>query len=254
MSNRLLALCVCLGVISAVVAEADGQTRRDVFEEANVHYQERRYDSAIVLYGRILEDGVESAPLYFNLANSYFRNGDLGRAILNYLRARRLDPRDDDINANLEFAKGFTRVQMEGVRLNPINSAMEAAVSGVSLQFLTWLSSMFFVGLFVLLALRYGLGWRNNWLRRTILLVLALVLTSASLTTFKYRHDYVTRWAVLTCDSCPVHIGPSEGLEVELQGAPGLVVEILDESGDWYNVLFENKRRGWIRRDLVAEV
>ncbi|MCB2229328.1 tetratricopeptide repeat protein [bacterium] len=233
---------------------SEAATRREAFETANQLYQNRQYDSAIVLYEKILADSVESPALYFNLGNAYFKQGDLGHAVLNYLRARRLDPGDGDIEANLSFARGYTRVQMEGVRLNPISSIMESAVSGFRLSTLAWISALFFIGLFVLLSLRFGLGWRENWLRRTIVLVLVLLVVAAVFTTFKYRHDFLTRWAVLTCDQCPVYIGPSEDLDIELQGAPGLVVEIVDQSGEWYNVLFENKRRGWIRRDLVAEV
>jgi uncharacterized protein YgiM (DUF1202 family) len=59
---------------------------------------------------------------------------------------------------------------------------------------------------------------------------------------------------VLIAEDCPVTTGPSEQSDVELEGAPGLVVEVLDESGDYYNVLFENKRRGWIRKELVAVI
>ena len=245
-----------LGVLIVVLAAATsfGATRREAFEEANRLYQDRKFDSAIVLYEKILADSVESAPLYFNLGNAYFKTGDIGHAILNYLRAQRLNPGDDDIEANLAFARGFTRVQMEGVRLNPISGAMESAVAGFRLSTLAWISSLFFIALFVLMAIRYGLGWRENWLRRSIILALVLLLVSAVFTTFKYRHDFLTRWAVLTCEQCPVYIGPSDDLDIELQGAPGLVVEIIDQSGDWYNVLFENKRQGWIRQDLVAEV
>ncbi|MBD3331836.1 hypothetical protein GF356_03210, partial [candidate division GN15 bacterium] len=48
--------------------------------------------------------------------------------------------------------------------------------------------------------------------------------------------------------------GPSEKSEIELQGAPGLVVEVLAEKDGFYNVQFENQRRGWIDKDLVAVV
>lgn len=245
---------ICAVLTLAGASSLYGGTRREAFDEANLLYQERSYDSAIVLYEAILADHVESAPLYFNLGNAYFKKGDLGRAVLNYLRARRLDPGDSDIEANLAFALGFTRVQMEGVQLNPVSSLMVSAVSNFQLTTLAWLSSLLFICLFVLLSLRFGLGWRGNGLRRWIIAVSLLLVVSAGLTTFKYRHDFLTRWAVLICDECPVYIGPSEDLDIELQGAPGLVVEILDQSGEWYNVLFENKRRGWIRQDLLAEV
>ncbi|MBD3402503.1 tetratricopeptide repeat protein [candidate division GN15 bacterium] len=254
MAKRILWLLLLVPVVISFGVEADAQTRREAFDQANRLFQDGRYDSAIVLYERILADRVESASLYFNLGNAYFKQGDIGRAVLNYLRAERLDPRDDDISANLEFARGYTRVQMEGVKLNPISGVIESIIDPVRLNTLAWISSLLFIAFFVLLSLRYGLDFRDAWLRRSAVLILVLLIAASLLTTYKYRHDYLTRRAVLTCDQCPVYIGPSEDLDVELQGAPGLVVEIVDQSGDWYNVLFENKRRGWIRSDLVAEV
>ena len=74
------------------------------------------------------------------------------------------------------------------------------------------------------------------------------------MTTFKYRQDFLARRAVIVAEDSQVHTGPSDQSEIELDGAPGLIVQIVEESGDYYNVLFENKRRGWIHKDLVAEI
>ena len=252
MRSRLF-LLTCMAMM-LMVSALSAQTRLEAFEQANTLYQESNYDSAIVVYNRIIDDGVESAPLFFNLGNAYFKNGDLGHSILFYMRALRLEPGDDDIRANLEFARSFTRVQMEGVALNPVNSLMAEIVAPYRLNTLAWVSSAFFIILVLLLALRFGYGYRSSLMRTGIVLSLILLVVCSMITTFKYRHDYLTRRAVLVAEECPVFGGPSEEMDVELQGAPGLTVEILDESGDWYNVLFENSRRGWIRKDLVAEV
>lgn len=225
-----------------------------LFEVANDAYQAQNYDSALTVYLRIEKIGIESAPLYFNMGNAYFKNGDLGHAVLYYLKARRLDPGDEDIAANLEFARSFTRVQMEGVELNPLSSFLQSIVAPYRLNTLAWIASALFILFMVLLMARFGLNMRHPAMRSGIVTMLVLVLLAAGVTTFKYRTDFLTRRAVLTHDETPVRTGPSEELDIELQGAPGLVVEIVDESGDWYNVLFENKRRGWVRKELVAEL
>jgi hypothetical protein len=127
-------------------------------------------------------------------------------------------------------------------------------VAPYRLNTLAWLASACFVMFVVMLAVRFGLGYVGGAVRAGLWVTLALVVVTSGVTTFKYRHDYLTQRAVLVADDAPVYSGPSDDLNVELQGAPGLVVEILSESGDYYNILFENKRRGWIRKDLVAEV
>lgn len=64
------------------------------------------YQQAIAGYHKIIKDGdVHNAKLYYNLANSYLLTDDLGRAILNYRRAQRLDSANPDIHKNLNFAR-----------------------------------------------------------------------------------------------------------------------------------------------------
>ncbi|MGH8015443.1 MAG: SH3 domain-containing protein, partial [Candidatus Zixiibacteriota bacterium] len=67
-----------------------------------------------------------------------------------------------------------------------------------------------------------------------------------------FRTDYLKKRAVVLTLEASVYSGPSSNTDLEFEGAPGLLVEIVKESGDFYDVLFENKRRGWIKKDLVA--
>lgn len=230
------------------------KSAEELFLRGNAQYEQRQFDSAIVSYATALAGGKESAPLYFNLGNAYFKNGDLGHAILYYLRAKRLEPNDDDIKSNLEFARSFTSVQMAGVPLNPVADFFEKLVGPYHLDLLAWSSSLFFVSFFILLSIRFGMRRRRGLLKTLIVTSLSFAIVLAFLTTVKYRTDFLSTRAVLIAEECPVRSGPNEQSELELQGAPGLVVDVLAESGEYYNVLFENKRRGWIRKDLVAVI
>lgn len=224
------------------------------FAQANEFYEQKDYSSAIRLYESILSEGTESAGLYYNLGNAYFKSGNLGQAIANYMRARRLDPGDPDIRHNLEFAHRLPQIQMEGVELNPIRSTLAEFVEPYRLNTLAWISSVLFILLTAALTLRYGLERNNLVVRSGIIVSLMLLLVMVSLTTFKYRHEYLTRRAVIVADESPVYTGASNQSDIELHATPGLVVEIVEESDEFYNVLFENKRRGWILKDLVAVI
>lgn len=64
------------------------------------------YRRAALRYERLLaERGISNSKLYCNLANAYFQAGDIGRAILNYRKAERLDPGDRNVQRNLAFAR-----------------------------------------------------------------------------------------------------------------------------------------------------
>jgi tetratricopeptide (TPR) repeat protein len=248
---RQIGICGLLVIASFRLACGSPE---ELFAKGNQFFEARQYDSAIISYAELLAGGYESAPAYFNLGNAYFRAGDIGHAILYYLRAQRLDPADDDIAANLEFARRYTSIQMEGVRLNPISSFFETLVGPYRLDSLAWVASLFFVLFVIMLVVRYGLNYRGIMVRGGITVTLILLLVASVLTTVKYNFDYLTMRGVVIAESCVVYTGPSVNSEKELDAAPGLIVQILGESGDFYNVLFENKRRGWMQKGLVSVV
>lgn len=58
---------------------------------------------SIAAYEKLLQGGVESAALYYNLGNAYYRTGKIAASILNYERALKLDPNNKDAKYNLEL-------------------------------------------------------------------------------------------------------------------------------------------------------
>ncbi len=241
-------------MLSMVVLAEGASAQEDLFQTGNKYYEEGNFEDAIRMFSKIEQSGVESASLYYNMGNAYFKSGDLGRAILYFHRARRLAPGDADIKNNLEFAGQFSNVQMVGVQLNPIEAFLKETVGSYHLNLLGWVSSLFLICLAALLSMKYGIQYIFTGINAAIVTAICLTVIAAGLTTFKYRIDYLDHRAVILAPEAPVYSGPSSNSELELQGAPGLVVELLGESGGFFNVLFENKRRGWIKKDLVAEI
>lgn len=75
-------------------------------------YMKSDYLSAIQVYESLLSEG-EAADLYYNLGNSYYKSGEIGKAILNYERALLLEPGNNDIRFNLDMAKAKTIDKIE---------------------------------------------------------------------------------------------------------------------------------------------
>lgn len=73
----------------------------DLYHEGNRLYQEGDFEGAAARYQAVLEAGMESAALHYNLGNAHFRLGRLADAVVAYERAARLDPGNDDARANL---------------------------------------------------------------------------------------------------------------------------------------------------------
>jgi tetratricopeptide (TPR) repeat protein len=100
---------------SALSQEAAGQggSWGGLMEAGNSRYQENDFLGALEAYLDILDAGLESPDLYYNLGNVYFKLGELGRSILNYERALGLAPGDPDVLANLELARSLTADEIE---------------------------------------------------------------------------------------------------------------------------------------------
>ena len=253
MNKRLFIILLFTVVMISVSSSWSTETAAEQFTMANKFYEEKDFASAIRLYEAALKQGVESATLYYNLGNAYFKTGDIGHAVLNYLRAKRLAPSDEDINHNLEFVRQFSRVQMEGVALNPINSFLNRIVEPYRLTTLAWISSGIFILFCIVLMFRFGIGYNGTFVRTSTVILLVLLLVAGGLTTFKYRTDYITERAVIVKET-EVLSGPTDKADIEFQGTPGLIVEIISESGNYCDVLFENKRRGWVLKEDIEKV
>ncbi len=72
-------------------------------QQADSAYSADDFALAASLYRQIMQDEGNSPQLYYNLANCEYRLGNLGKAIVNYERALRLDPTFTDAKTNLEF-------------------------------------------------------------------------------------------------------------------------------------------------------
>lgn len=62
-------------------------------------------DQAAVIYGQLLDQGVEDASVYYNLGNVAMQQRQPPTALALYERAAELSPRDSDIRHNLALAR-----------------------------------------------------------------------------------------------------------------------------------------------------
>ena len=74
------------------------------FEQANAAYNMGNYDSAKIVYEKILATDMESVPLYFNLGNAYYKMHEYPMAIYCYEKALKLDPSNEEVQTNLAIA------------------------------------------------------------------------------------------------------------------------------------------------------
>ena len=86
-----------------------------LFLEANKAYEQSEYDTAILIYDRLEASGLISWELYYNKANSFYKLNDIAYAIINYERALRLSPNNNDIAFNLRLANTKTVDKVDAI-------------------------------------------------------------------------------------------------------------------------------------------
>jgi tetratricopeptide (TPR) repeat protein len=222
-----------------------------LFMESSAYYENKAYDNALVGYLELESKNVESPTLFFNIGNCYFKNGRIGYAILYYLRAKKLAPFDEDINANLDFARQFMPTRLEGIQINPVKAFLDMVVQPFTLNSMAWISSIVFIGFILLLAAIIYLQIGTLVNKVIVYCLLVLVLVSSGLTTYKYRTEFLTKKGVIVADETRVYSGPGEDNDVEFVGGFGIIFTMEKSSGDYYLVIFENQRKGWIKKSDV---
>ena len=92
--------------------------------QGNESFLSGKFNDAIKTYESIRADGFQNGYLSYNLGNAYFRVGNKGKAILNYLEAQSLLPREEEIRANLEFAIRKTEDRLAPEKENIVTSLL----------------------------------------------------------------------------------------------------------------------------------
>ncbi len=243
----LLAIIIIVGAIDSYAIDADS-----LFAYAGTLYEDGKYNEALEVYKTIEQNNYRSAPLFFNIGNCYFELGEPGWAILYYLKARRLDPADDDIINNLEFARQFMPTRLVGVKINPFAEFMDTVVTPFTLEMSAWLASIAFILLILFLALAIHLGMRGTGTKIIGYSLLILTIATSVVTTYKYKTEYQTDYGVIVEEEANIFSAPSEESDLEFVGAFGLTFEIEKSSREYYLVMFENGRKGWINKSKVG--
>lgn len=233
------------------LTEAADISADSLFSQANDYFDEQEYDLALRDNMKLMEAGFHSASLYYNIGNCFFKQGELGYAILYYLRAKRLNPNDDDIEANLAFARQFMPTRMEGVKINPITTFFDMIVTPFTMNLMLWSASILFINFVLYLVGFIYFQYRGFYVNLTVYCLLVLVLVTSGLAGYKYRKEFLTQKGVVVAAEAEIYSAPSEISDLEFTGGYGLTFEIKKSMDEYYLVIFENKRKGWIKKENI---
>ncbi len=247
---RVALAWVLLATATWAQSAATGQ-----YNEANAHYRVGDFFQAREAYLQVTATGVEDAFLFYNLGNACFKSERLGEAILWYERARRLDPRDEDINANLRFANQV-KLDRAPVRSgNAVSRFLQDAFFFPTLGELSLFFGFGWLGLFVL-----GIWRLRNPDRRSGLFLVAILCCSStavlvgSWTVLRAHLATDAVSAIVMVDEATAHSGPDEAQTEVFAVHEGTKVRVVRGEGEWMLVRLENGLGGWVRAGVVERI
>jgi tetratricopeptide (TPR) repeat protein len=248
--KHIFILLITLLTLSTATVSAN--TLQERAEEA---YAKERYPEALQLYTRLLGGG-ESANIFYNIGNCYYRMDSIHRAVLYYEKALLLSPADEEIRFNLEMARAKTtdRITPQGEMffvtwsrgLCNLMSEHAWAVTAI-LCFL-----LFLVSIALVILLPDSLYYRIGFYTAIVTFVLCVV---ANLFAYQQKSHLDNRdTAIIMVPTVKVRSTPSDtGTELFVIHS-GTKVFIEDETATWYGIHLSDGKNGWIEKSDVEKI
>jgi tetratricopeptide (TPR) repeat protein len=257
---------------------SNNQKEQQHFENGNYAYNQKNYAVAADQYEAITLSGSEAFEIYYNLGNTYFRKGDYPHAILNYERAARLSPNDEDNLNNLALANSKIQDRFETLpelKIITFWRNITNVFSSAAWAFIT----VGFIALFFVCAFFYAL-FSSYKIKRTSFytgIVFLLLITFSLAAAFNAYHRETEKTAIVMTRAIDLLSEPETNLNTPAGGGDpsvaanavagypsgptaktiihaGTKFKILDRIGNYYKVQLPNGEKGWVTASDIALV
>jgi tetratricopeptide (TPR) repeat protein len=239
-----------------VVISAFSSNHKELLDTAKNLYSKGNFENAISIYKKINSEGFEAPELYFNLGNCYYKTGKNGYAILNYERALKLSPSDEDIKYNLKLANFKIKDKTDTIPqlfihewkdgfVNSLNekewSILNISIFGISLLFIV----LYFIATTIT---RKQLMF---WLAVTSLILFTITFFTAKTSKKK---SYEDSKAIIISPSATGKSAPTEQATDLFTIHDGLKVSVEQTENDWIEIKIPNGNVGWIKTSEVEVI
>ena len=241
-------------IISIVISSASHALSDDAsyslylkFNEASLLYSESKFEEALTVYDDILENGYESAALYYNLGNTHLKLEALGKAILYYERAGRLAPYDSDLKSNMKYANSLR--QQPAITLTAsswINRKADSVISSFTADGLAKLLSALYILALSVLGIAVFKSKFVQFARKSAIVIIFVFMIAITLLAFKIHRDEYVESAVVLDGIVDARYEPLLEAPVHFKLYEGTKIVVLRTRGGWSQIKREDNKIGWI--------
>ncbi|MEO0136403.1 MAG: tetratricopeptide repeat protein [candidate division WOR-3 bacterium] len=231
-------------IIFATLAEAV-----ELYNTGNKFYCAGDYAQAIQYYENALKV-CEDKDIYYNLGNAYFKNANLGKALIQYRRAYFLCPRDEDVIFNLNFIRNFRPDRTLAIT-NPLVQFLDRLFHYFSARESAWLSALAFF--FASVFLSFFLIRRQKFL--LYLSFLGLLFFGYFIITWAlWEAEKNARVAVVIVPELKAFSGPGAEYKEILAVHDGAEARIREERNGYYLIQLPGGIGGWVKKEGVERI
>lgn len=244
-------------VHTSTASEVTRSDSANIALQAKAAYDVNSFHHAIELLEKEketqLSKGLESADLYYNLGNAYFRANEIAKAILYYEKAQLINPGDRDVRHNIEYANTKIEDKILVADTFFINIWFRAVQNLFSSNGWATLAVAFFILLISCLTLFFfsrSIGRKQFAFYAGIIFTILLILSNV----FAYKQKYKLEQhnsAIIIAASATIHSSPDSNSKELFILHSGTKVYINKEDRNWLEIEIDNGSVGWIQRDKL---
>jgi tetratricopeptide (TPR) repeat protein len=240
-------------VFIAFFAKAD--ENKNTIDSANAEYAKANYEKAALLYESVINKGLVAPELYFNLGNAYFKSKNIAHAILNYERAKKLDPANEDIAVNLKLANQRIEDNIDAAPQLFITEWKDSFVDLTTEKSWALLCILSFIVSLILYVVYVSFSTKvikqiSFWIG-SFFLILSIALFFVAKN--KYNLSKFSHEAIIVSGSVTVNGSPNEKGTKLFILHEGAKVTVTQQDDNWTEIKIPNGSVGWVKsKSLIA--
>ncbi len=225
-------------------------------DSADQAYINEQFTEAIQAYEQILAQEYVSAEVHYNLGNTYFKMGKIAPSILNYERALKLAPNDEDIQFNLRLANLSVKDKVEEIPQLFFIRWWNQILKTFSTDGWAWSAVLAIIlGLAGFLLFRFS---NDEGMRRLTFYtgLIALLWGAFSIYAAQKSFNYAVNdnRAVVFTSTINAKSAPDKKGKDLFVIHEGLVVKVSDELNGWSRIKLSNGNDGWVLSETLETI
>jgi len=226
------------------------------YKKANELYAETKYSEAIEIYEQLISNDFLSTDIFFNLGNAYYKKDQIPLAILNYEKALKLQPDNEDAIFNLKIANTKTIDKIEAAPDLFITNTWNRLVTSKTTD--SWAYYTVILILIAALLLISYLIAHQVLIKKTgfygglFFLFLGLFCWIMAVQNSAYHE--LSAQAIIMSETVTVKSEPNNASEKLFTLHEGTKINVLETANEWSKIKLPNGNEGWMRVSDIRDI